>query len=173
MMKKRRRIRFPPKINDDTMSSIVIYSLLFCAAITIAGMVLGAFDHDVSAVVDSTHRVFGTELGICGLMKLYDKGVERAERWAEERRQRRMTAKQAEWEYKEELRENENEWSGKNHSSKFAYSEIHRNDYAYGGFFLFGGCRTYQRRTVSDNFLCCGGVLLWDTVPEGEGRCRK
>lgn len=40
-------------------------------------------------------------------------------------------------------------------------------------FFLFGGCRTYQRRTVSDNFLCCGGVLLWDTVPEGEGRCRK
>ena len=104
MMKKRRRIRFPPKINDDTMSSIVIYSLLFCAAITIAGMVLGAFDHDVSAVVDSTHRVFGTELGICGLMKLYDKGVER-----EERRQRRMTAKQAEWEYKEELRENENE----------------------------------------------------------------
>ena len=53
--------------------------------------------------------MFGTELGICGLMKVYDKGVERAERWAEERRQRRMTAKQAEWEYKEELRENENE----------------------------------------------------------------
>ena len=103
-MKKRRRIRFPPKINDDTMSSIVIYSLVFCAGITIAGMVLGAFDHDVSAVVDSTHRVFGTELGICGLMKLYDKGVEQAER-----RKRIMTAKQAEWECKEELRENENE----------------------------------------------------------------
>lgn len=50
------------------------------------------------------HRVFGTELGICGLMKLYDKGVEQ-----EERRKRKMTAKQAEWEYKEELRENENE----------------------------------------------------------------
>ena len=67
-------------------------------------MVLGAFDHDVSAVVDSTHRVFGTELGICGLMKLYDKGVEQ-----EERRKRRMGVKQAEWECKEELRENENE----------------------------------------------------------------
>lgn len=65
---------------------------------------LGAFDHDVSAVVDSTHRVFGTELGICGLMKLYDKGVEQ-----EERRKRRMGVKQAEWECKEELRENENE----------------------------------------------------------------
>ena len=37
MMKKRRRIRF--KINNDTMSSIVIYSLVFCAGITIAGMV--------------------------------------------------------------------------------------------------------------------------------------
>lgn len=96
MMKKRRRIRFPPKINDDTMSSIVIYSLLFCAAITIAGMVLGAFDHDVSAVVDSTHRVFGTELGICGLMKLYDKGVEQAERRAEERRKRREEGRENE-----------------------------------------------------------------------------
>lgn len=54
-------------------------------------MVLGAFDHDVSAVVDSTHRVFGTELGICGLMKLYDKGVEQAER-----RKRRAEGKEIE-----------------------------------------------------------------------------
>lgn len=93
-MKKRRRIRF--KINNDTMSSIVIYSLVFCAGITIAGMVLGAFDHDVSAVVDSAHRVFGTELGICGLMKLYDKGVEQAERRAEECRKRREEGKEIE-----------------------------------------------------------------------------
>ena len=42
-------------------------------------------------------------------MKLYDKGVEQAERRAEERRKRRMGVKQAEWECKEELRENENE----------------------------------------------------------------
>ena len=89
MMKKRRRIRFPPKINDDTMSSIVIYSLVFCAGITIAGMVLGAFDHDVCAGVDSPHRVFGTELGICGLMKLYDNGVA-------ERRTRREEGKEIE-----------------------------------------------------------------------------
>ena len=52
---------------------------------------LGAFDHDVSAVVDSAHRVFGTELGICGLMKLYDKGVEQAER-----RKRREEGKEIE-----------------------------------------------------------------------------
>ena len=77
------------KINNDTMTTIVLFSLFFCAAVTIAGLVLGAFGHDVSAVIDSTHRIFGTELGICGLMKIYDKGVERSERKAEERRKRR------------------------------------------------------------------------------------
>lgn len=89
------------------MTSIVVYSLLFCAVVTIVGLVLGAFDHDVSAVVDSTHRVFGTELGICGLMKIYDKGVERAERRAEERRQRKAEEKQEEQEFKKGLREHE------------------------------------------------------------------
>ena len=77
------------KINNDTMTTIVLFSLFFCAAVTIAGLVLGAFGHDVSAVIDSTHRIFGTELGICGLMKIYDKGVERSERKAAERRKRR------------------------------------------------------------------------------------
>lgn len=77
------------KINNDTMTTIVLFSLFFCAAVTIAGLVLGAFNHDVSAVIDSTHRIFGTELGICGLMKIYDKGVERSERKAAERRKRR------------------------------------------------------------------------------------
>ena len=77
------------KINNDTMTTIVLFSLFFCAAVTIAGLVLGAFGHDVSAVIDSTHRIFGTELGICGLMKIYDKGVERSEQKAAERRKRR------------------------------------------------------------------------------------
>lgn len=89
MKQDRRQRRLSWKINDDTMTTIVIFSLLFCAAITIAGLVLGAFGHDVSSVVDSTHRIFGTELGICGLMKIYDKGVERSERKAAERRKRR------------------------------------------------------------------------------------
>ena len=56
----KRKSRF--KITDDTLTSVVIYSLLFCAIITIVGLVLGAFGHDVSSIVDSTHRVFGTEL---------------------------------------------------------------------------------------------------------------
>lgn len=89
MKQDRRRSRLSWKINDDTMTTIVLFSLFFCAAVTIAGLVLGAFGHDVSPVVDSTHRIFGTELGICGLMKIYDKGVERSERKAAERRKRR------------------------------------------------------------------------------------
>lgn len=103
MKRGRRRKQFLWKINDDTMTTIVIFSLFFCAATTITGLVLGAFDHDVSAVIDSTHRIFGTELGICGLMKIYDKGVERSERKAEERRKRRdrkaleMSAECEEW----------------------------------------------------------------------------
>ena len=61
------------KINNDTMTSIVVYSLLFCVAVTIAGLILGAYDHDVSSIVDSTHRVFGAELGICGIMKIFER----------------------------------------------------------------------------------------------------
>lgn len=77
------------KITDDTLTSIVIYSLFFCAFITIAGMILGAFDHDVSAVVDSTHRIFGTELGVCGLLKIHDRTIAKAEKRAAERREKK------------------------------------------------------------------------------------
>lgn len=101
-MKKRRRIRF--KINNDTMTTIVVLSLSFCVCVVIVGIILACFCVDISSIVSSALLLFGTELGICGLMKLYDKGVEQAER-----RKRKMTEKQAEWEYKEELRENENE----------------------------------------------------------------
>lgn len=106
MMKKRRRIRF--KINNDTMTTIVVLSLSFCVCVVV-GIILACFCVDISSIVSSALLLFGTELGICGLMKLYDKGVEQAERRAEERRKRRMSVKQAEWESKEELRENENE----------------------------------------------------------------
>ena len=52
--RKNKKTRF--KINGDTMTSIVIYSLLFCGSVTIAGMTLGAFDHDVSAIVPYSSR---------------------------------------------------------------------------------------------------------------------
>lgn len=61
------------KINNDTMTSIVVYSLLFCVAVTIAGMAMACFGVDVSAIVGSALLLFGTELGVCGCMKIFDK----------------------------------------------------------------------------------------------------
>lgn len=72
------------KINGDTMTTIVVYSLLFCVTVVVAGMILGAFGRDVSAVVDSALRVFGTELGICGIMTIFQRWIA-----AQDRRQER------------------------------------------------------------------------------------
>ena len=96
MMKKRRRIRFPPKIHDDTMTTIVVLSLSFCVCVVVVGIILACFCVDISSIVSSALLLFGTELGICGLMKLYDKGVEQAERRAEERRKRRAEGREQE-----------------------------------------------------------------------------
>lgn len=110
----RRRFRFPPKINEDTMTSIVVYSLLFCVAVVVAGFVFLWFDKDASAIISSALAVFGTELGICGIMKIFDRNNEAADRRAEvrrqraeERRQRKAEEKQEEQEYKKGLRANE------------------------------------------------------------------
>ena len=89
MMRKRRRIRF--KINNDTMTTIVVLSLSFCVCVVIVGIILACFCVDISSIVSSALLLFGTELGICGLMKLYDKGVEQAER-----RERRAEGKEKE-----------------------------------------------------------------------------
>ena len=80
--KKRRWLRKPriPKINEDTMTSIVIYSLVFCVIVTIAGMVLACYGIDVSAIVSSTHTIFGAELGICGLIKVFDRRMEKEDK---------------------------------------------------------------------------------------------
>lgn len=93
-MKKRRRLRL--KINDDTMSSIVIYSLGFCVAVVIAGFVFLCFDKDASAIISSALTVFGTELGICGLMKIYERKVAAEDRRAEERRAERQRREEKE-----------------------------------------------------------------------------
>lgn len=74
------------KINGDTMLTIVVSSLFFCVAITITGIVLACFQIDISSIVSSALLCFGTELGICGLMKIYDKNIE----YSEERRRRRQ-----------------------------------------------------------------------------------
>ena len=110
----RRRFRFPPKINEDTMTSIVVYSLLFCVAVVVAGFVFLWFDKDASAIISSALAVFGTELGICGIMKIFDRNNEAADRRAEarrqraeERRQRNEKEAQEKQEFQKGLRENE------------------------------------------------------------------
>ena len=60
------------KINEDTMTTIVVSSLFFCVLVTIAGMVMACYGVDVSSIVSSTHTVFGLELGVCGVIKIFD-----------------------------------------------------------------------------------------------------
>ena len=64
------------------MCALLLWVLCFCV--------------DISSIVSSALLLFGTELGICGLMKLYDKGVEQAEHRAEERRKRRAEGREKE-----------------------------------------------------------------------------
>jgi len=84
--KKRRRFR----INDDTMTTIVVLSLLFCVAVVVAGMVLAFLGVDVSTIVGNALTVFGTELGICGVMTIFNRWADRQDKQAEKRQERRL-----------------------------------------------------------------------------------
>ena len=93
---KRRRFRFSlrlPKINDDTMTTIVVFSLAFCVLVVIAGFVLAYLGRDASAIVDSALRVFGTELGICGVMTIFNRWTAAQDRREEDRRRKREERK--------------------------------------------------------------------------------
>ena len=71
------------------MTVIVVCSLLFCIAIVIWGMLQAGDGTDSAAIVDSALRVFGTELGICGIMTIFRRWIEQQDRRAEERQKRR------------------------------------------------------------------------------------
>ena len=88
-MYKQRAKRRKLKINDDTLTSIVVYSLVFCVLIVLAGYIFAAKGIDTSSLQDTALRTFGTELGICGILKLHDKFTEAQDRRREERRKRR------------------------------------------------------------------------------------
>lgn len=77
------------KINGDTMTSIVVFSILFCVAIVVWGMLQAKDGVDSAAIVDSALRVFGTELGICGIMTIFKRWQDAQDRKVEERRKRR------------------------------------------------------------------------------------
>ena len=84
------------KINGDTMTTVVVFSLLFCVVVIVWGMLQAGNGTDSSAIVDSALRVFGTELGICGFMTICKRWFEQQDRRAEERRMRRERSNQNE-----------------------------------------------------------------------------
>lgn len=74
------------KINGDTMTTIVVSSLFFCVVVVAVGIVLACYQIDVSSIVSSALLCFGTELGICGIMKIFDRHNELQDRKAERER---------------------------------------------------------------------------------------
>lgn len=87
--KLKSKLRSCWKINNDTMTTIVIFSLGFCVFIVVWGMLMAKDGVDTASIVDSALRVFGTELGICGIMTVFNRWTEAQDRRAEERRKRR------------------------------------------------------------------------------------
>lgn len=77
------------KINGDTMTTIVASSLIFCVVIVIWGMAQAEHGIDSSAIVDSALRIFGTELGICGVMTIFKRWSDAQDKRQEQRRNRR------------------------------------------------------------------------------------
>lgn len=88
MSKRQKRRRF--RINDDTMTTIVVWSLLFCVVVVVAGMALACFGVDVSTIVGSALVLFGTELGVCGIMTIFNRQADRQDKLAEMRQESRM-----------------------------------------------------------------------------------
>ena len=77
------------KINGDTMTTVVVFSLLFCVVVIVWGMLQAKDGVDSSSIVDSALRVFGTELGICGIMTIFKRWTEAQDRRTEDRRKAR------------------------------------------------------------------------------------
>lgn len=88
-MKRKRKF----KINGDTMTTIVVSSLVLCVGFVVTGFIFAWYEKDVSSIVQAALLCFGTELGICGLMKIFDRNNERLDKQAEERRAARAARK--------------------------------------------------------------------------------
>ncbi|NCC17290.1 MAG: hypothetical protein EOM28_13385 [Clostridia bacterium] len=73
------------KVNGDTMTTIVVSSLIFCVLIVVWGMVQAQHGVDSSAIVDSALRIFGTELGICGVMTIFQRWIAAQDKRQEQR----------------------------------------------------------------------------------------
>ena len=76
-------------VNTSFLTAAVVFSLLFSTGIVIWGMLQAGNGVDSASIVDSALRVFGTELGICGIMTIFKRWTEAQDRRAEERRKQR------------------------------------------------------------------------------------
>lgn len=83
-MKEKKEILMP-----SFLTVAVLFSLLFSTMIVIWGMLQAENGVDSASIVDSALRVFGTELGICGIMTIMKRWTEQQDRNMEERRKRR------------------------------------------------------------------------------------
>lgn len=83
-MKERKEMLMP-----SFLTAAVLFSLLFSTIIVIWGMLQAESGVDSASIVDSALRVFGTELGICGIMTIVKRWTEQQDKRAEERRKRR------------------------------------------------------------------------------------
>jgi len=98
------------KINDDTLTTVVVFSLGFCVFISLWGMILTTFGIDCADIVGAILLIFGTELGICGLLKIYDKYVKKEEqKQADRKAGREQRAKQRQEQLERDEKEKE-EW---------------------------------------------------------------
>lgn len=77
------------RITLDFITMIVLFSLAFCVYVIIWGMMQATQGVDTSSIVDSTLRVFGTELGICGILSIAKRLAQAEDKRIEDRRQRR------------------------------------------------------------------------------------
>ena len=96
-MASKRKFRIPfPKINDDFMTTVVVFSLGYCVRMVEKGLELAEQGLDASSTIAPALIIFGTELAVCGIMKMYERKVAADDRRAEEARERRKKKEEKE-----------------------------------------------------------------------------
>lgn len=101
-MAKKRKFKIPiPKINDDFMTTAVVFSLGYCVRVIEKGLDLVAQGFDASGIVVPAIGLFGTELALCAGMKIHDRNNAKEDKKAEEARERKRKREEKEAQEKE------------------------------------------------------------------------
>lgn len=113
-MAKKRRFKIPiPKIDDDFVTTAVVFSLGYCVRVIEKGLDLVAQGFDASGIVVPAIGLFGTELALCAGMKVHDRNIAKEDKRTEEAKERKRKRKENEEQEKEaflkEVGKHENE----------------------------------------------------------------